>query len=84
MWIIQIPLALLSLSASAYADEDEDEEDHEEDFLEEFWEEVHEIFANVTLLLVGLHVAGVLFSSYIHKENLIRSMITGRKRNSVE
>jgi len=51
---------------------------------EEVWEEVHEVFANLTLLLVGMHVAGMLISSVAYGENLIRSMITGRKRASSE
>jgi cytochrome b len=44
------------------------------------WGDVHEVSATVMLILVGVHLAGVVVGSWAHRENLVRAMITGRKR----
>ena len=42
-------------------------------------EDVHEALANALLGVVFIHVTGVLVSSVLHRENLVRSMLTGYK-----
>jgi cytochrome b len=42
-------------------------------------EELHELTSNFMLLIVVIHIAGVVVSSWLHRENLIRAMVTGKK-----
>jgi cytochrome b len=50
-----------------------------------FWgsqwvEDLHKGLVYTTIGLIVLHVAGVIFSSLEHGENLVKAMVTGRKR----
>lgn len=47
---------------------------------EEWLEELHMIIAYTLLACVGIHIASVLLVSFRHRENLPKSMITGKKR----
>lgn len=78
------------LIATAQADEDDDDNDRQHsagqrehasgnEADEEMWEEVHEFFANLTVLLIFVHIAGVVVTGRLHRENLVKAMLTGRK-----
>ncbi|WP_323039410.1 cytochrome b/b6 domain-containing protein [Gemmobacter sp.] len=71
--------ALPQIVSPAWADDDGDEYG-EGGEAEGPLKEVHETLANLMLLLVAAHAAGVVFASIRHRENLARAMITGDKR----
>ena len=52
---------------------------------DQFWgvewvSHAHEWSAKAILMLVFVHLAGVAVASVRHRENLVRAMLTGRKR----
>ena len=47
----------------------------------EWVSDVHETTVDITIGLIVLHVLGVILASLEHRENVVRAMITGRKRS---
>ena len=45
-------------------------------------EDLHEGAAGALMALVGLHLAGVVVSSWLHRENLVAGMVTGYKQGA--
>lgn len=43
-------------------------------------DEAHEVAANALMAVVVVHLVGVVVGSLAHRENLVRAMVTGRKR----
>ncbi len=71
---------LLASSEDEHEEGEESEREHNDGEGDEFWEDVHEILANLMLTLVIIHISSVGFTSVVHRENLARAMITGKKR----
>jgi len=73
---------LAAVTASLFAAPAAARDDDEEDGRGEAAKELHEALSNVLLLLIAVHIGGVLWASYAHRENLAWSMVTGEKRES--
>ncbi len=54
------------------------------DFGGHWIEEAHEALSGAMLALVVVHLFGVVLSSLIHRENLARAMLDGRKRGAAQ
>jgi cytochrome b len=76
--------SLPQIVSPAFADDDHDDHDvvtaWRGEGANEALEEVHEVLANLLLLLAALHVGGVVLASFRHHENLPLAMVTGDKR----
>ena len=74
VWIVAMLALVLAAGASGWALSMLGEHNHH------WLEELHEGIAGTLLAAAAIHVAGVVWESVRHGENLARAMVTGRKR----
>lgn len=76
------------LSAAHADDDDRGDENHDQQAARQghqhhgnhIWKEIHEASTGVLVFLAIVHVCGVIGSSWVHRENLILGMLTGKKK----
>ena len=54
------------------------------EFLGDVVGEAHEAIASIAMAVVVIHIAAAIIMSFMQKENLIRSMVTGKKQGAPE
>ena len=72
-WAVLALLAVVTLAvATGYVSYQGDSAD--------LWSGLHALVGNGIIVLVGLHVAAVVVTGVLHRENLVRAMVNGYKR----
>ncbi len=51
---------------------------------EEWVENYHSLLTDLSLAMIFLHLVGVAYSSFRHRENLVKLMVTGLKAKGAE
>ena len=54
------------------------------EFLGDLMNGAHDAIANLTLVIVVVHIAAAVIMSFLQKENLVRAMVTGNKQGMPE
>jgi cytochrome b len=54
------------------------------DFLGDLAGEAHEAIASIAMAVVVVHIAAAVGVSFLQKENLVKSMVTGKKQGTTE